>query len=162
MKTISTRQMAAVKRVAQNVNFAVTKRNKIAEQISKLNAEYNALSEEIEGHEAGILKLTGHTSEELVTKVVEVTDKVDKEGRPIKVTKYEPKADFVVYNEVTKVYEIHYDDVEKVDNTVSIDSVDDTEKAPETEVKAGEEAPFDPTNSFNNGTEVGDKLPFEE
>ena len=44
---------------------------------------------------------------------------------------------------------------------VAPETVDDTEKVPETEVKAGEEAPFDPTN-FNDGPEAGDKLPFEE
>lgn len=149
MKTISVRQFAAVKRVAQNVNYAVTKRNKIVEQIHKLSQEYNSLTEEIEGHEAGIIKLTGHTSEELVTKVIETTDKVDKEGRPIKVTKYEPKTNLVVFNENTKVYEIH-DDTEEVANTVAVDSVDDTEKVPEIEVKAGEKAPIDPISIFNS------------
>ena len=87
MKTLTIRQFAAVKRVAQNVNYAVTKRTKVAEQITKLNEEYNALTEEIEGHEAGIVKLTGCTSEELVVKVVENTGKVDKDGKPIKVTR---------------------------------------------------------------------------
>lgn len=157
MKTISIRQFAAVKRVAQNVNFAVTKRNKIAEQISKLNEEYNALTEEIEGHEAGILKLTGHTSEELVVKVVETTGKVDKDGRPIKVTKYEPKEGIVVFNEEAKVYEIH-DSVEEVSDAVPAESVDDTEKAPEVEVKAGEEAPINPVAEFTE--EDKDKIPF--
>lgn len=147
MKTISIRQMAAVKRVAQNVNFAVNKRNKIAEQISKLNEEYNALTEEIEGHESGILKLTGHTSEELVVKVVETTGKVDKGGRPVKVTKYEPREGVMVFNEETKVYEIH-DGLEEVTDAVPAESVDDTEKAPEVEVKAGEEAPVDPIAEF--------------
>ena len=136
MKTISIRQFAAVKRVAQNVNFAVTKRNKIAEQINKLNEEYNILASEIEGHEAGILALTGHTSEDLVTKVVTTTDKVDKEGRLIKVTKYEPKEGVVVFNEETKVYEIH-DDIEEISEEVSVEEIDDTEKAPEREIPEG-------------------------
>ena len=158
MKTLTVRQFAAVKRVAQNVNFAVTKRNRIAEQINKLNGEYNDLTEEIEGNDAGILKLTGHTSEELVTKVVETTGKVDKEGRPIKVTRYEPKEGMVVFNEEAKVYEIH-DDLEEVSDAVPAESIDDTEKAPEVEVKAGEETPIDPTNPFN---EVSDAVPFNE
>lgn len=106
MRTLTIRQFAAVKRVAQNVNYAVTKRHKVAEQISKLNEEYNALTEEIEGHEAGIVRLTGFTSEELVAKVVENTGKVDKDGKPIKVTKYEPREDRVRFNEEKKVYEI--------------------------------------------------------
>lgn len=155
MKTISIRQMAAVKRVAQNVNFAVTKKNKIAEQINKLNEEYNNLVAEIEGHEAGIKALTGYTSEELVTKVVVTTDKVDKDGRPIKVTKYEPKENFVVYNEEKKLYEIK--DAVNIEESVPTEVVDDTEKAPEVEVKAGEEAPVNPVTEF---TEEDSNNPF--
>ena len=97
-KILSVRQMATVKRVAQNVNPLVVKKNKIAAKISELNAEYNALVEEIEGHEMGIKALTGGlTSEDLVVKKVE-------------------------------------------DTTPEV--VDDTEKAPEVEVKAGEETVF--------------------
>ena len=161
MKTLTVRQFAGVKRIAQNVNPLVVKKNKIAAKIDELNAEYNALTEEIEGHEMGVKALTGGlTSEDLVVKKVEDTGKVDKEGRPIKVTKYEPKPGVVVFNEEANVYEIHVEEPEVED--VVPETVDDTEKAPETEVKAGEEAPFDPTNPFNNGVETGDKLPFEE
>lgn len=119
MKTISIRQFAAVKRVAQNVNFAVTKKNKIAAEISKLKNEYDTLMAEIQSHEMGVMALTGYTSEELVTKVVEDTGKVDKEGRPIKVTKWEPREDYVVFNESTKMYEIK--DRVKEENTVDTD-----------------------------------------
>lgn len=162
-KTLTVRQFAGVKRIAQNVNPLVVKKNKIAAKINELNAEYNALTEEIEGHEMGVKALTGGlTSEDLVVKKVEDTGKVDKEGKPIKVTKYEPKAGVVTYNEKQNVYEIHIEEP-VLDNGVGMaESVDDTEKAPEVEVKAGEEAPIDPTNPFNDGTETSDKLPFEE
>lgn len=161
MKTLTVRQFAGVKRIAQNVNPLVVKKNKIAAKIDELNAEYNALTEEIEGHEMGVKALTGGlTSEDLVVKKVEDTGKVDKDGKPVKVTKYEPKAGVVVFNEEANVYEIHVEEP-TIDN-VAPETVDDTEKAPETEVKAGEKAPFDPTNPFNDGTEAGDKLPFEE
>lgn len=128
MRTLTIRQFAAVKRVAQNVNYAVTKRHKVAEQISKLNEEYNALTEEIEGHEAGIVRLTGFTSEELVAKVVENTGKVDKDGKPIKVTKYEPREDRVRFNEKKKVYEI-LDEAPGFTEAPAgtIDNIDDTE-----------------------------------
>lgn len=164
MKTLTVRQFATVKRVAQNVNPSVVKKNKIAAKINKLNAEYNALTEEIEGHEMGVKALTGGlTSEDLVVKKVEDTGKVDKDGKPIKVTKYEPKAGVVVFNEEANVYEIHVKEFPIADvpleNAVDLD-VNTT--MDETEVKAGEEAPFDPTNPFNDGTEAGDKLPFEE
>lgn len=157
MKTLTVRQFAGVKRIAQNVNPLVVKKNKIAAKIDELNAEYNALTEEIEGHEMGVKALTGGlTSEDLVVKKVEDTGKVDKDGKPVKVTKYEPKACVVVFNEEANVYEIHVEEP-AIDN-VAPETVDDTEKAPETEVKA----PFDPTNPFNDGTEAGDKLPFED
>lgn len=162
-KTLTVRQFAGVKRIVQNVNPLVVKKNKIAAKIDELNAEYNALTEEIEGHEMGVKALTGGlTSEDLVVKKVEDTGKVDKDGKPVKVTKYEPKAGVVTYNEEQNVYEIHIEEP-VLDNGVGMaESVDDTEKAPEVEVKAGEEAPIDPTNPFNDGTEAGDKLPFEE
>ena len=161
MKTLTVRQFAGVKRIAQNVNPLVVKKNKIAAKIDELNAEYNALTEEIEGHEMGLKTLTGGLiSGDLVVKKVEDTGKVGKDGKPVKVTKYEPKAGVVVFNEEANVYEIHADEPAVED--VAPESVDDTEKVPETEVKAGEEAPFDPTNPFNDGTESGDKLPFED
>lgn len=164
MKTLTVRQFAGVKRIAQNVNPLVVKKNKIAAKIGELNAEYNALTEEIEGHEMGVKALTGGlTSEDLVIKKVEDTGKVDKDGKPVKVTKYEPKAGVVVFNEEANVYEIHVEELAIADvpleNAVDLD-VNTT--MDETEVKAGEEAPFDPTNPFNDGTEAGDKLPFEE
>ena len=140
-KTLTVRQFAGVKRIAQNVNPLVVKKNKIAAKIDELNAEYNALTEEIEGHEMGVKALTGGlTSEDLVVKKVEDTGKVDKDGRPIKVTKYEPKASVVVFNEETNVYEIHVEEPEIEETT--LEAVDDTEKAPEVEVKAGEETVF--------------------
>lgn len=148
MKILTVRQFAGVKRIAQNVSPLVVKKNKIAAKIDELNAEYNALTEEIEGHEMGVKALTGGlTSEDLVVKKVEDIGKVNKDGKPIKVTKYEPKAGIMVFNEKANIYEIHVEEP-TIDNVVP-GVVDDTEKVPETEVKAGEESPFDPTNPFN-------------
>ena len=131
----------------------VVKKNKIAAKIDELNAEYNALTEEIEGHEMGVKALTGGlTSEDLVVKKVEDTGKVGKDGKPVKVTKYEPKAGIVVFNEEANVYEIHIE--EPTIDDVTSETVDDTEKAPDTEIKAGEESPFDPINF--NGYRAGE------
>ena len=136
MKTISIRQFASVKRIAQNVSPLVVKKNKIAAKIDELNAEYNALIEEIEGHEMGVKALTGGlTSEDLVVKKVEDTGKVDKNGCPVKVTKYEPKSGVVVFNEEANVYEIHVEEPEF--ENVNPEVVDDTEKAPERDLPAG-------------------------
>jgi hypothetical protein len=132
-KTLTVRQFATVKRVAQNVNPLVVKKNKIAAKIDELNAEYNDLNAEIEGHEMGIKALTGgYVSEDLVTKKVEDTGKLDKDGKPIKVTKYEPKEGVVTFNEEANVYEIHVE--EPVVEEVNITEVDDSEKAPEVEI----------------------------
>ena len=141
MKTLTVRQFASVKGVAQNVNPLVVKKNKIAAKIDELNAEYNALVEEIEGHEMGIKALTGGlTSEDLVVKKVEDTGKVDKNGCPVKVTKYEPKEGVVVFNEEANMYEIHTEEPEIED--VVPEAVDDTEKASEVEVKGSEDTIF--------------------
>lgn len=108
-KTLTVRQFAAVKRVAQNVSFAVAKRDKIFAKVQELSKEYEDLTKEIEGHEMGIKALTGgFTSEDLIVKRVEDTGKVDKEGKPVKVTKYEPKAGVVSFNEEDRVYEIDF------------------------------------------------------
>ena len=78
MKTVTIRQFAAVKRVAQNVNPLVTKKAKIEAKIIELLNDKDQLEQEIEGHEIGIKALTGgYTSEQLVVKKVETTDKVD-------------------------------------------------------------------------------------
>lgn len=108
-KTLTVRQFAAVKRVAQNVSFAVAKRDKVSAKMQELSKEYGDLTKEIEGHEAGIKALTGGlTSGDLIVKRVEDTGKVDKEGKPVKVTKYEPRAGVVSFNEKDRVYEIDF------------------------------------------------------
>lgn len=113
-KELTVRQMASIKRVAQNVNPLVTKKNKIISKknkiISKLDElreEYDSVCNEINDHEMGVISLTGgFTSEYLVEKRIEDTGKIDKEGKPIKVTKYEPRTDVVRFNQEKNVYEI--------------------------------------------------------
>lgn len=135
-KTLTVRQFACVKRVAQNVNPLVVKKNKIAAKIDELNAKYNALTAEIDMHEMGIKALTGGlTSEDLTVKKVEETGKVDKDGTPIKITKYEPKSGVVVFNEEANIYEIHIDEP-VINNSIIPELTDDTEKVPEKEIPA--------------------------
>ena len=104
VKTSSVRQFAALKRVAQNVNPLVVKKHKLINKINELNEEIANLTQEIEGHEAGVKAITGgYISEQLVTKVVK--DKLDKNGNTIKEVKYEPTS-IVSYNQDTNTYEI--------------------------------------------------------
>lgn len=70
----------------------VIKKNKIKAQLDELQAEYDQLATMQEQYEAPIKTMTGgYTTEDLVERVVENTGKVDKEGRPIKQTKYNLK-----------------------------------------------------------------------
>lgn len=130
-KTLTVRQFAAVKRVAMNVNPLVVKKNKLMDKICELRKEVESLNGEIMGHEMGIQVLTGGlVSEDLLTKKVEVTDKVDKNGHPIKIIKYEP-SEIVTFNEELKVYEIKEDSVE--------DSVESNDEAGNIEQNCAEE-----------------------
>lgn len=119
MKTVTIRQFAAVKRVAQNVNPLVTKKAKIEAKIIELLNDKDQLEQEIEGHEIGVKALTGgYTSEQLVVKKVETTDKVDKNGNPVKIVKYEFNPDRVFFDKESNVYVIKEEEPveEKTDN----------------------------------------------
>lgn len=81
-------EIATIKRTAQNVSLMVSKKNRLVEQIKALQAEYEELETMQEQYEAPIKSMTGgYGTEDLVEKVVE-TSGTDKNGKPIKVTKY--------------------------------------------------------------------------
>ena len=108
MKEITTRQMAMIKRIAMNVNPLVVKKNKLVSKINELTVEIAEINDAIEGNEMGIKTITGGLSSEvLITKTVTDSGKVDKNGNPIKVTKYEPNPDIVKWDENKKVYIIN-------------------------------------------------------
>ena len=82
-------EIATIKRTAQSVNPMVSRKAKIREQIDELQAEYDQLNTMQEQYEASIKTMTGgYGTEDLVDKVIETTSAVDKNGKPIKVTKY--------------------------------------------------------------------------
>lgn len=115
-KTLTIRQFATIKRVAQNVNPLVVKKNKFMAKIKELMQEVDSINRQIEGHEMGIKEFIGsYTSEDLVEKVIEMTDKFDKEGNPVKVTKYVPRKDLLRFNEELKVFEILEPDLSDTD-----------------------------------------------
>ena len=124
MKEITTRQMAMIKRIAMNVNPLVVKKNKLISKINDLTVEIAEINDAIEGNEMGIKTITGGLSSEvLIIKTVTDSGKVDKNGNPIKVTKYEPNTEWVKWNEDKKVYII--EDIEEPtveESTVEEDS----------------------------------------
>lgn len=88
-KKFSKFEIATIKRTAQSVNPMVSKKAKIKEQIDALQTEYDQLNTMQEQYEASIKTMTGgYGTEDLVDKVIETTSAVDKNGKPIKVTKY--------------------------------------------------------------------------
>lgn len=82
-------EIATIKRTAQSVNPMVSKKTKIKEQIDALQAEYDQLSIIQEQYEASIKTMTGgYGTEDLIDKIIETTGAIDKNGKPIKITKY--------------------------------------------------------------------------
>lgn len=89
MKEFSKFEIATIKRTAQNVAPLVRRKTKIKEQIAKLQEEYDLLNAQQLQWEQAIVTMTyGYTTEDLVEKVVETTNSVDKDGNPVKTTKY--------------------------------------------------------------------------
>ena len=130
-KKFTNREIAVIKRVAKNVNPMVTRKNKIEEQMKELQAEYELQSQLQEQFEAPIKTLTGgYTTEDLVEKVIETTSSFDKNGKPIRVTKYVLKyPDTIVPPEM-----------EGADPA----DVDDTATVPEVEQNPSDEDAFNP------------------
>ena len=135
MKEITTRQMAMIKRIAMNVNPLVVKKNKLISKINDLTVEIAEINDAIEGNEMGIKSITGGLSSEvLITKTVTDSGKVDKNGNPIKVTKYEPNSDIVKWDENKKVYIINNvaeSAIEEASTYTSEENVDSTDNATE-------------------------------
>ena len=135
MKEITTRQMAMIKRIAMNVNRLVVKKKKLISKINDLTVEIAEINDAIEGNEMGIKSITGGLSSEvLITKTVTDSGKVDKNGNPIKVTKYEPNPDIVKWDENKKVYIINNiaeSAIEEASTYTSEENVDSTDNATE-------------------------------
>lgn len=125
-------EIATIKRTAQSVNPMVSKKAKIKEQIDALQAEYDQLNIMQEQYEASIKTMTGgYGTEDLVEKVIETTSAVDKNGKPIKVTKYVLKYPDTVIPVAAE--EIESVDATEVDETAVVEEVE-TPKDAETPV----------------------------
>ena len=135
MKEITTRQMAMIKRIAMNVNPLVVKKNKLISKINDLTVEIAEINDAIEGNEMGIKTITGGLSSEvLITKTVTDSGKVDKNGNPIKVTKYEPNPDIIEWDENKKVYIVNNvgeSAIEEASTYTSGEGVDSADNATE-------------------------------
>lgn len=122
-KRISYRDFMAVKRTAQLCNPTIVKRDAVRKKIEALAQEYNNYDAQVEALEAGIRQMTGFRTEKLVKKVIEPavnedgTPKYDKDGKPVKTTKYIP-TDIVSYDKEHKQYVITLPDTPRTEDTV--------------------------------------------
>lgn len=81
--------VASLKRTAQNVSPLVRRKQKLQAEIAEREEELKSIQVQLDTYEAPIKEATGgYGTEDLVVRTVEVTDKVDKDGKPIKVTKW--------------------------------------------------------------------------
>lgn len=93
-KILNNRELAQIKRIAQNVDADFQKACKLTVKIGELIAERDALQQGIDEMEAPVIRKTGYKSTDIYTKVItpqfneDGTPKTDKEGRQLKVTKY--------------------------------------------------------------------------
>jgi hypothetical protein len=72
-----------------NVSPLVRRKQKLQEEIAEREEELKSIQIQIDTYENPIKEATGgYGTEDLVVRTVEVTDKVDKDGKPVKVTKW--------------------------------------------------------------------------
>lgn len=91
MTQITVKQMAAVKRTAQNVQPLVAKKARLNAQIEKLNAEIVTLQEQIDVQQGYVKSFAGGlTTEQLIVR--------NEDGR------YEPNTEVVYFDEEKRVY----------------------------------------------------------
>ena len=110
--------VASLKRTAQNVSPLVRRKQKLQAEIAEREEEMASIQKQLDTYEAPIKEATGgYGTEDLVIRTVEVTDKMDKDGKPVKVTKWNLKYPETIIPE---------EGTEEVNDT----EVPDTEEAP--------------------------------
>ena len=84
--------IASLKRTAQNVSPLVRRKQKLQAEIVDREKELESIQKQLETYEAPIKEATGgYSTEDLIVRTVEVTDKTDKDGKPVKSTKWNLK-----------------------------------------------------------------------
>lgn len=86
-KTFSSREIAQIKRTAQNVAPLTVKRDKVLAKVKELYVELETLDAQIDAWETAVKAMTGgYTTNELVSRVVTETTKED--GKTVKTTTF--------------------------------------------------------------------------
>lgn len=124
--------IASLKRTAQNVSPLVRRKQKLQAEIAEREEEMASIQKQLDTYEAPIKEATGgYSTEDLVVRTVEVTDKMDKDGKPVKVTKWSLKYPETIIPEET----------EEIGNT----ETESTELTEETEYVAADTELTDPS-----------------
>lgn len=86
-KTFSSREIAQIKRTAQNVAPLVAKRDKVLAKVKELYSELETLDAQIDAWETAVKAMTGgYTTNEIVSRVV--TETIKEDGKPVKTTTF--------------------------------------------------------------------------
>ena len=81
--------VACLKRTAQNVYPLVRRKTKLIKEINAAQQEIESLQAQIDGYQVPIKEQTGgYSTEDLITREVVETGKVDKNGKAVKSTVY--------------------------------------------------------------------------
>jgi len=130
MVTITVKQMAAIKRTAQNVAPLVNQKTKLAQKIVALGEQMKALQEQIDAQQGYVRSIAGGLStEDLVARVT--VPYTNKDGQVSNVARYEP-SDRVKFDEDKRLYFIN-------------DGAGDDTEVPEVAVEENNN-PLDPDN----------------
>lgn len=122
--------VASLKRTAQNVSPLVRRKQKLQAEIAEREEEMASIQKQLDTYEAPIKEATGgYGTEDLVIRTVEVTDKMDKDGKPVKVTKWNLKYPETIIPE--EVDDTEVPDTEEVPVETATEVAGPTEVSPE-------------------------------
>lgn len=108
--------VASLKRTAQNVSPLVRRKQKLQAEIAEREEEMASIQKQLDTYEAPIKEATGgYGTEDLVIRTVEVTDKMDKDGKTVKVTKWNLKYPETIIPEEEEVV------IEENENTEAVE-----------------------------------------
>ncbi len=125
--------IASLKRTAQNVSPLVRRKQKLQAEIVDREKELESIQKQLETYEAPIKEATGgYSTEDLIVRTVEVTDKTDKDGKPVKSTKWNLKYPDTIIPPVEETAEadMALETAENVENVENVEAeIAEAEKA---------------------------------
>lgn len=145
--------IASLKRTAQNVSPLVRRKQKLNAEIAEREQELKSIQVQLDAYEAPIKEVTGgFGTEDLVVRTVEVTDKMDKDGNPVKITKWNLRYPETIVP-VVEPEATGSEENEEADEGYSAGNPDSPIVPPTTEGKPGSDFDSDKEN-FNTPNQI--------